>query len=460
MTTVNCTHRQLLLAGLGVAVLALGLSAQPVRAESLTDALAAAYSSNPTIRAERARQRSTDEQVPAALSGWRPTVEATGQAGQQVYDQPGITEKKNNPASVSIQLSQPIFSGFGTLSRTAVAEANVYAGRANLLATEQSVLLRGVAAYMNVVRDRRIVALRQQDVKVLQEQLNAANARFKVGEITRTDVAQARASLSQSQSNLALARSELAASEASYEQIIGRAPGSVVAPGIPGVMPASLDAALSVAEKANPDIMAAMYIEQAARGQIGVVRSRLLPQASINAQYSTENDAGTSQNRSTVQSYYGRVSVPLYEGGEVYAGVREAKQVASQRRLQVIEAQRGVRQAVIAAWNGYMAAGDSITASAEQVKASRLALDGVRQEAMVGQRTTLDVLNAQQELVGAEVRLAQAERDRVVAAYQLLSITGKLTPQDIGLPVENYDPKANYSNTRHRLIGTGVNDGE
>lgn len=456
MFLVSRAHRQMLLAGVGAAIVVSGLFVGAARAESLSEALATAYTTNPTIRAERARQRSTDEQMPAALSGWRPRVEATGQAGHQIFDQPGAKPKLNDPASLSIELSQPIFSGFGTLSSTAAADARVRAGRANLSSAEQTALLQAVAAYMNVVRDRRIVELRRQDLKVLEEQLNAANARFKVGEITRTDVAQARASLSQSQSNLALARAALASSEASYEQIIGMAPGTLTGPAVPGALPASLQDALATAEKANPDVLAALFIEEAARSQVGVVRSRLLPQASINAQYTTSNDTGTSQVRATQQSYFGRVSVPLYEGGEVYAGVREAKQVASQRRLQVIEAQRGVRQAVIAAWNNYLAAGESITASAEQVKASQLAIEGVRQEAMVGSRTTLDVLNAQQDVVNAEVRLAQAERDRIVAAYQVLATTGKLTPKDIGLPVDNYDPTTNYNNTRFKLIGTGV----
>ena len=175
------------------------------------------------------------------------------------------------------------------------------------------------------------------------------------------------------------------------------------------------------------------------------------------AEYSTQNDAsGVDGLRATSQAVYGSVSMPLYEAGQTYSGIREAKQVASQRRIQVIERQRDVRQAVIASWNNLIAAGQTITSSREQVKASQLALDGVKQEALVGSRTTLDVLNSQRDVVSAEVQLAQAERDQIVAAYQLLAITGQLTPAEIGLGIENYDPTENYNNNRLKFIGTGI----
>ncbi len=439
-------------------LLALAIAAPaPAFSETLFDALSATYTANPTIRADRARQRGTDEQVPQALSGWRPSVTASGQAGVEKADTTESVPREWDPASVSIQLAQPIFRGFQTLNSTALAEANVRAGRANLSSTEQSVLLQAVAAYMNVVRDRRIVVLRQQDLKVLEEQLKAANARFNVGEITRTDVAQARASLSLSQSNLALAVAQRASSIANYEQIVGTAPGSLKSPGLPKVLPKSLEAALAKAETANPEVIAAIFIEEAARHQVDFVKGDLLPRANLVAEYATQNDAGGQNGtRATSQTVYGTVSMPLYEAGNVYSGIREAKQVASQRRIQVIERQRDVRQAVVSSWNNLVAAGQTIVSSAEQVKASQLALEGVQQEALVGSRTTLDVLNAQQDVVNAEVQLAQAERDRIVAAYQVLAVTGQLTPAEIGLGIDNYDPTVNYNNTRFKVIGTGI----
>lgn len=443
---------------MAASVIALAIAAPaPAFSESLFEALTATYAANPTIRADRARQRGTDEQVPQALSGWRPSVTASGQAGVEKSDTTARDPSKSQPASVSIQLAQPIFRGFQTLNSTALAEANVRAGRANLSATEQSVLLQGVAAYMNVVRDRRIVTLRQQDVKVLEEQLKAANARFNVGEITRTDVAQARASLSLSQSNLALARAQRASSIANYEQVVGNAPGTLKSPGVPKVLPRSLDEALASAETANPDVIAAIFTAEAANHQVDFIRGDLLPRANLVAEYATQNDAsGVDGLRATSQTVYGSVSVPIYEAGQVYSGIREAKQVASQRRIQVIERQRDVRQAVISAWNNLISAGETIASSAEQVKASQLALEGVRQEALVGSRTTLDVLNAQQDVVNAEVQLAQAQRDQIVAAYQVLATTGKLTPAEIGLGIDNYDPTVNYNNTRFKVIGTGI----
>jgi TolC family type I secretion outer membrane protein len=447
---------------MAASLMAVALAAPaPAFSETLFDALTATYTSNPTIRADRARQRGTDEGVSQALSGWRPSVTASGQAGVEKSDSTASSPTESDPASVSIQLSQPIFRGFQTLNRTALAKANVLAGRANLSSTEQSVLLQAVAAYMNVVRDRRIVDLRQQDVKVLGEQLNAANARFNVGEITRTDVAQARAGLSLAKSNLALAVAQRASSIANYEMIVGKAPGSLKSPGLPKILPSSLEAALAKAETTNPEVIAAMFAEEAARHQVDYTRGDLLPRANLVAEYATQNDAsGVNGLRATSQQVYGSVSMPLYEAGQVYAGVREAKQMASQRRIQVIERQRGVRQAVVSSWNNLVASGQSIVASAEQVKASQLALDGVRQEAMVGSRTTLDVLNAQQDLVNAEVRLVQAERDQIVGAYQVLATTGQLTPAEIGLGIENYDPAENYKNVRFKFIGTGIDEVE
>lgn len=445
---------------MAASAVALALAAPaPAFSETLFEALTSTYVTNPTIRADRARQRGTDEQVPQALSGWRPSVTASGQAGVERTDTTasGREETETDPASLSIQLAQPIFRGFQTLNGTALAEANVRAGRANLSSTEQSVLLQGVAAYMNVVRDRRIVVLRQQDLKVLEEQLKAANARFNVGEITRTDVAQARASLSLSQSNLSLAKAQLASSIANYEQIVGSAPGTLKSPGVPKVLPRSLDQALEWAQTANPDVIAAIFTEEAAQRQVDFVKGDLLPRANLVAEYSTQNDAGGQNGlRATSQTVYGSVSVPIYEAGQVYSGIREAKQVASQRRIQVIERQRDVRQAVVSSWNNLLAAGQTIISSAEQVKASQLALEGVQQEALVGSRTTLDVLNAQQDVVDAEVQLAQAQRDQIVAAYQVLATTGKLTPAEIGLGIDNYDPTVNYSNTRFKFIGTGI----
>ena len=429
--------------------------AGPASAETLNEALAAAYSGNPALGAERARQRATDEQVPQALSGWRPTVTAEGDVGHKWSNTDMTPATESDPAGISISLAQPLFRGFKTVNGTRAAEASVKAGRQNLLAVEQDILFAAVEAYANVLRDRQIVSFRQKNVAVLQEQLRAATARFEAGETTRTDTAQARARLSQSQAALAGARATLAASVANYAHIVGHAPGTLKYPKI-AALPASLDAALAVAAETNPDVLAAAFVEEASRHSVEVVKGDLLPTLSLKATASMSGDldGGTATSDSTTIS--GVLSVPLYEAGQTYSAVRQAKQVASQRRLQAVEAGRAVREAVEATWSAFAAAQQTIGAAKAQVAAADLALEGVRQEYQVGSRTTLDVLDAESEVVNARIVLVGAERDRVVAAYQLLAAVGRLTARDLGLPVAYYDAERNYRAVRGKWIGTDV----
>lgn len=430
-----------------------------VNAESLSEALASAYSGNPTLRAERARQRATDEQTPQALSGWRPTVDAGADAGIAKTDSdPGTQTGTTYPGDFSITLTQPVFRGFKTVKGVKRAEATVEAGRQNLLAVEQQTLFDTVQAYMNVIRDRRILMLRQRNVTVLREQLRASNERFNVGEVTRTDVAQSRARLSLSESTVAEAKSNLAASIATYNRVVGHAPGSLKYPKLPK-LPKSLEGATAVADKINPNILAAAFVAEAAKYNVGVVKGDLLPTVSLEASGSQtipdfDHDNSGEMSRLTV---LGRVSVPLYEAGSVYSAVREAKQVESQRRIEIISAARTVRESVVTAWNFLIASRETIVSSKSQVSANALALDGVKQEYLVGSRTTLDVLNAEAELLNAQVILAQAERDQIVAAYQILGSIGQLTARQLSLGVDTYDPIDNYDNVRNKWFGTGVN---
>jgi outer membrane protein len=430
------------------------LLSAPACAETLNEALASAYSGNPALRAERARQRATDEQVPQALSGWRPTVTAEADAGHNWSDSHPGPSTESDPADVSISLSQPLFRGFKTINGTRAAEASVRAGRQDLLAVEQDTLFKAVQAYMNVLRDRQIVGFRQKNVEVLQEQLRAATARFEAGEITRTDTEQARASLSGSQASLSVARANLAASVANYLHIVGHAPGTLKYPrGAP--VPRSLEAARAIAAETNPDVLAAAFVEEASLYTIEVVRGDLLPSLTLQATASHSHDQGgvTSSDSATIS---GVLSVPLYEAGLVYSQVREAKQTASQQRLLVIETERTVRETVESTWSLLAASGQTIAAAKAQVAASELALDGVRQEYQVGSRTTLDVLDAEADVVNARIVLVNAEHDRVVAAYQLLAAIGRLTARDLGLAVPYYDAEQNYRAVRNKWIGTGV----
>lgn len=444
-----------------VGALAVPLMFSPVaaKAETLAEALASAYSGNPTLRAERARQRATDEATPQALSGWRPTVDAEASSGvvdTKTEPNPGNI-RTTRPADIAITLSQPIFRGFKTVKGVKQAEATVEAGRQNLLAVEQQTLFDTVTAYMNVIRDRRVLQLRQRNVKTLQEQLRSTQERFNVGEVTKTDVSQAQAQLALSQSTVAAAKSNLASSIANYDRVVGHAPGTLKYPRLPK-LPATLQAATGLAEKINPNILSAAFVAEAARYNVDVIKGDLLP--SVNLQASGAKTVGdldhTSDGNTERLSLIGSINVPLYEAGSVYSAVREAKQVESQRRIEIIGAARSVRESVVSSWNLLIAARETIASSKAQVTANTLALEGVRQENLVGSRTTLDVLNAESDLLQSEIILAQAERDQIVAAYQVLGSVGRLTARQIGLGVDYYDPIENYDRVRNKWIGTGV----
>lgn len=446
----------------GVAgALALPLIFMPLAAsaETLYEALASAYMGNPDLRAERARQRATDEATPQALSGWRPTVDAAASAGIAVTKTepiPGDT-KTTKPADLSITLTQPVFRGFKTVEGVRQAEATVEAGRQNLLSVEQQTLFNAVSAYMDVIRDRRVLELRQRNVKTLEEQLRSTQERFNVGEVTKTDVSQAQAQLALSHSTVAVAKANLATSTANYNAVIGHAPGSLKYPKMPK-LPGTLDAARILAEKINPSILAAAFVAEASRHNVQVIKGDLLPQVNLQASASKSilDLDHVSKGNTEQLAVIGSIVVPLYEAGSVYSAVRQAKQVESQNRIQIIGAARAVREAVETSWNLVLSARETIVSSKAQVTANTLALDGVKQENLVGTRTTLDVLNAESDLLQSQILLVQAEHDLIVAAYQVLASVGRLTARQISLGVDYYDPIDNYDRVRNKWIGTGV----
>ncbi|MGE4246956.1 MAG: TolC family outer membrane protein [Parvibaculaceae bacterium] len=422
-------------------------------AENIAGALAASYRGNPVLQAERARQRATDEQVPQALSGWRPTVVTDADGGAEWSKTKPGGSSDTNPAGVTISLSQPIFNGFRTVSDTKRAEATVAAGRQNLLQIEQQVLLDAATAFMNVLRDREIVRLRERNVAVLREQLRASRVRFDVGEITKTDVEQSRARLSLSEADLAVARSNSQASAAFFVRVIGHAPGNLTYPRLSPRAPKSVQSAIAMAERVNPQILAAAFNAEAARHNIDLVESQLYPQVSLEANYSLNREPSSSIRRAEQGAIFGQISIPLYQGGLISSQVREAKQTASQLRITILASSRDVREAVVSSWYILNAAGQTITSFRAQVSANQLALEGVRQEAQVGTRTTLDVLDAEQELVNSQVSLVSAQRDQIVAGYQLIASVGRMTARDLGLSVEYYDSEENYRNVRNKLWG-------
>ncbi len=442
-------------AALSGVTLAVVLSSASVHAESLADAMRAAYQKNPTLRADRARQRSTDELVPAAKSGWRPTINGSAIASQEWTNNSEVPKSDNESLSLNIQLSQPVFRGFRTVEGVKSAKATVEAGRQQLLATEQAVLFDVASAYLAVVRDRQIIAIRQQNVNNLQKQARAASTRFEVGEVTRTDVSQSRARVSGAQGDVASAKANLEASIAAYIAAVGKKPGKLKYTQL-GKLPASLESALATAQDINPRILAASWVHDASLHDVEVAKGALLPELSLRASASRtlhpQNGVDWSQN-ATVQ---GVLSVPIYQAGREYSTIRKAKQDASLRQIQIVEATRLVRQQVTASWYSLTSSRQAISSAKSQVAAAALALDGINQEYAVGSRTTIDVLNAEQEVLSARIGLISAEYAKVISSYQLLQAMGKLTARHLGLGGAYYDPADHYGTVKDKWFGADV----
>ncbi|MCR9212534.1 MAG: TolC family outer membrane protein [Proteobacteria bacterium] len=439
-------------------VIAMTMFLSNANAETLQDALSSTYENNPSLLAQRANVRGVDENVPQALAGWRPQVFATGEAGAQ-HSNTNITNnagvgKNTNPTSAALTVSQPIYTGGQTVASTKSAEAAVEAARSGLISTEQTIFQSAVAAYMNVLRDAAVVDLNRNNTTVLRRQLEAARDRFEVGEITRTDVAQAEARLADSISNQIQAEGNLRSTRANYERIVGRAPENLEDPAIPEMFPESEGAALAIALENHPDIKTAKFNEESSRYTIRSTSGQLLPSLSVDGTLSHGNEVtgnGTWANTASISAV---LSVPLYQSGAVYSQVRQARQINSQRLQEIEEAVREIREAVVQSWEQLETARSRIGADEESVRANVIALEGVEQEAQVGSRTTLDVLDAEQELLASKVSLVTSRRDQYVAIYNVLAAIGKLNARDLNLDVEYYDPASNYDRVRDKWFGT------
>lgn len=455
---------------------AIGLltAAASASAQSLNQALVQAYTSNPTLNAQRAATRATDEGVPQALSGYRPQISAAADAGlttQRVNraGAGGITDTDTRTASAAITVEQPLFNGFRTRNSVRAAESNVLASRETLLNTEQNVLFDAAEAYMNVLRDFAIYELRRNNVDLLAEELRATQERFEVGEVTRTDTALAESRLSGARSDFSLAEANLKASRAIFRQVVGTDPGRL-SPGQPidRLLPGNEKAALQIGYVEHPASRAALHAVDVAALNVRVIEGELAPTVSLQGNVGHQWDdisispdtAGTAGERTTTSaSILGVVRVPIYQGGQEYSRVREAKEILSQRRLEADSVRDQVRAAVVSAWGALEGAKAQIEAAQSQVEASTIALQGVREEARVGQRTTLDVLNFQQEQLDARVSLITAQRDRVVASYALLQAIGRLNVVQLGLHVPTYDSRVHYEQVRDKWFGLRTPDG-
>ena len=432
-------QRWLLSSAAIVAVLGTG----PAWGESLQEALVSAYETNPTLLAERARLRAIDETLPQASSGWKPTIVLSGTYGETEGSTKlgGVTtDVDTEPVTGTATLTQPVFRGGRTFFNVMQARANVRAGRARLHNVEQQILLSAVAAYFDVIRDEATVELARNNVVVLDRQLQAAKDRFEVGEITRTDVAQAEARKSRIESVLIASEAQLTASRSAYEQIIGRMPGSLERKVDLPALPGSEAEALELARQLNPTLIAARETERASSHGVKSATGQLLPSLSVRAQYLHSETSLSDKTQTDTTSIVGELTVPIYQAGAEYASIRQAKHTNSQNRMEIAAAQREVEANVVNAWEGLRSARASILSNREQVRAAEIALEGVQQEAQVGSRTTLDVLDAEQELLDARVALVQTQRDEFVAAYNLLAVSGRLRASDLQLPVDVYDP--------------------
>lgn len=472
------THR--ILVSLSILLLAGGASS--AHAETLRGALAKAYQNNQNLNSARAQLRATDENVPQARAGLRPRVNAVGQSNAT---RSRITRGDDLPRSNTrtgtlvggIEINQILFDGFQTPNNVNAAQAQVRASQENLQNTVQNTLLDTVTVYMNVRRDREIAAFRRQNLAFLNEQVRAAEARFEVGEGTRTDVAQAQSEEALSTALLNTALAQVAASEAQYLDVVGDPPGDLESGTLPppSVIPPSVSQALSVSQAEHPAILATQFAVDAAAFQVKSREGARLPTVSLNGSVdNTYNLNDTDPSPSTglpgvnpdvlttnqvAASIGAQVSIPIYQGGLVSSQVRQAKEVLGQRRIEVDGTRDQVRSSVASSWAQRQASEANVTGYRAQVAAAQLALNGVVEERAVGQRTTLDVLNAQADVITAQILLAGAQRDSIVAAYAVASSVGRLSPEYLNLAVAVYNPDEHYEQVQDKWYGLRTPDG-
>ncbi len=443
--------------------IASGFHGADASAQTLEEALAAAYNNNPSLAAARAALRATDEQVPQALSGWRPTVTVNGSIGSSTIRSPSSTGtnkgQHRDPRSVDITVEQPLYQGGRTGAATQRAENTVEAARARLASTEQSVMLDAITAFMNVVRDQAVLELRVNNEQVLRRQLQATEDRFQVGEVTRTDVYQAEARVAGATADRIQAEGDLEVSRAQYRNIVGEAPGRLQAPPVPADVPVDANAAVGQALASNPDVVAAGFDERASAAGVNEVRGELLPSVTLSGSAEKDYDSVGEHTRLTTYEARVSVSVPLYQAGAVYSRLRSARQTVVEDRQKLEAERRAAIEAVTREWETLITARAAIEAFRSQVTANEIALDGVRREAAVGSRTILDVLNAEQELLDSRVNLVGAQRDQIVAIYGVKSASGALTARTLDLPVEYYDPEEHYREVRDKWFG-GTSSGD
>lgn len=443
-------------------------TAVPAAAQTLDQSLAAAYANNPTLQSERANLRATDENVPTALAGWRPTVTLQGTAG---YAQGNIiaggtssitgasqsttVNENRDTASVSAQITENIYNGGGTKATVAQAKNKVMAERANLINVEQTVFANVVQSYVTVIEDQQLLALSINNAQVLKEQLKATQDRFSVGEITRTDVAQSESALAQAEAQVQTARGNLQTARAQFRAVVGLEPQHLTPPQPLALPVQNKHQVASYAAANNPLVVQALFSQAAASDGVDLAWSKLMPQLSIQGQLYkqiNQSEANYVANGATIVA---SLTVPLYQGGSEYAGIRQAVQEREYSRQQVDLQRRTAIQNAEQYWETLVATRATISSTRAEIAANEIALDGTEREAIVGSRTTLDVLNAQQLLLQSQVTLVQNLASLVTASYNVGSAMGRLTARDIGLNVPLYDDNTYYNAVKNAWAGTG-----
>ncbi len=427
---------------------------------TLNEALELSYSTNPTLTAERANLRAVDENVPIALAGWRPTVSVTTSG---TVEDGNSSEGALFPStrlhhiigySNAVSAVQPLYQGGRTTSQTHQAVNRVMAERANLISTEQQVFANVVSAYVGVIEDQQLLQLQINNEKVLEEQLRATNDRFRVGEITRTDVAQAEAALASARAARQQAEGTLQTAQATYTQQVGSPPPSNLIPPQPLQLPLkNQDQAVALAVANNPNVINALFTEASDKDAVDVEMAVLMPKLSLQGQFSLSQNQGFPDQSTNVKEFLGTVTIPIYQGGSEYATVRQAKQTAQQARRQVDVQRRSAAQLAISNWQNLVSFAASIDSDRTAIQSNIIALDGVERQAIVGTSTTLEVLQQQQTLLSAQVALVQSLSSLVLTSYGVAAAIGRLTARDLDLHVPLYDETAYYNAVRDRLWG-------
>lgn len=449
--------------------------ADAARAETMRGALLKTYNNNPELDEQRANVRVRDEDVPKAAAGMRPKAGLQLSGGPQrvgikepsgfnQYSSRAYTNDKYSglPRNATLSITQTLYDGEKTSNSVRQAESGVLAARAGMRQAEQQALLNGATAYMNVFRDAAVVRLRRNNIVVLQEQLRVARDRKEFGEVTMTDVAQADAALAQARADHAAAQGALENSMAVYAQTVGEEPRELTpAPALERLLPKSRDDAIRIALAEHPKIGAAQHQVDAAEAAVGVAESALAPTASIGVQAIQTYDSyfGYPDTRQVSGQLLGQLNVPIYQGGGEYAGIRQAKEQLGQARIHADTERFAVRAGVVQAVSQYATAKAAITFDTVAIRAAETALRGVRDEAAFGQRTTYDVLKAQQDLLQARVNLVTAQRDVVVGSYAILAAMGRLSLETLDPEAPVYDPRAHFDQVEGKWIGLSTDPG-